>query len=283
MNSIQDTKELNNGVHIPRLGFGVFRIDDSAKGRAALETAIETGYRSFDTATIYGNEATVGEILEETAVPRDELFITTKVWNSDQGFRRCREAFEKSREKLRVEYLDLYLIHWPVAETFVETWRAMEELYEEGAVRAIGVCNFNPEHLEVLRRESSVVPALNQVELHPYLAKPQLRSYCREHGIAVEAWGPLMRGAVTEDATLSSIAAAHDKSPAQIVLRWDLQHDIITIPKSATPSRIRENADIFDFSLSQQEMDEIDALDRNQVMVGPSPDDFEEFFASIGL
>ncbi|MFW5694417.1 MAG: aldo/keto reductase [Alkalispirochaeta sp.] len=270
--NLSSTKRLQNGVEMPRLGLGVFKAEPGPETRDAVVTALQAGYRSIDTATFYENEQSVGEGLAAAGVPRDEIFVTTKVWNSDQGYQRTLEVFETSMKYLGLETLDLYLIHWPMADTFIETWRALEKVYHDGRVRAIGVSNFEPHHLETLKRESDIVPAVNQVELHPYLQQTELRRYCQEAGIAVEAWSPIARGTVVHDPVLSDIAAAHGKSPVQVTLRWELQHDIITIPKSVTPHRIVDNADVFDFELTPAEMERIDALDQGEAgRLGPHP------------
>ncbi len=258
---------------MPRFGLGVYKSEPGAETKDAVIAAVQAGYRSIDTATFYENEQSVGEGLAAAGVPREEIFVTTKVWNSDQGYQRTLEVFEESMAYLQLQTLDLYLIHWPIADTFVETWRALEHLYHNGRVRAIGVSNFEPHHLEALKRESDILPVVNQVELHPYLQQKELRRYCRTAGIAVEAWSPIARGGVVDDPVLQEIATAHGKSPVQVTLRWELQHGIITIPKSVKPRRITENADIFDFELSAAEMDQIDGLDQGEAgRLGPHPD-----------
>lgn len=258
---------------MPRLGLGVYKSEPGAETREAVVAALHTGYRSIDTATFYENEQSVGEGLAAAEVPRDQVFVTTKVWNSDQGYERTLQVFDTSLKYLGLETLDLYLIHWPMAETFVETWRALEKLHREGRVRAIGVSNFEPHHLETLKRESNLVPVVNQVELHPYLQQKPLREYCAEAGIAVEAWSPIARGNVVHDPVLQEIAAAHGKTPVQVTIRWELQHGIITIPKSVKPQRIADNADVFDFELSTAEMARIDARDQGESgRLGPHPD-----------
>ncbi|TMW70639.1 aldo/keto reductase [Alteribacter natronophilus] len=263
---------LNNGVRMPQLGFGVWQVEEEHAAEAVL-SAIDAGYRSIDTAAIYKNERGVGEALAKTNVPREELFITTKVWNSDQGYENTLKAFDESLEKLGLDYVDLYLIHWPTPEydQYVDTYKALEKLYSDGRVKAIGVCNFDIDHLERLLDECDVKPVLNQVECHPYFAQNELKTFCREHDILVEAWSPLMQGGdVLGDEAVMAISEAHGKTPAQVVLRWHLQNGSIVIPKSVTPSRIRENFDIFDFELSEKEMEAINELDRGE-RKGPAP------------
>jgi methylglyoxal/glyoxal reductase len=272
---ITTAKTLNNGVPMPRFGLGVFKSAPGAETADAVSAAIAAGYRSIDTATFYANEASVGEGIRAAGVPREELFLTTKVWKDDQGYDRTIEVFNESLELMGLDYLDLYLVHWPIEPTCLDTWRALETLYREKKVRAIGVSNFEARHIERVLRETEIVPAVNQIELHPYLQQKALRYYCAAHNIAVEAWSPIARGGVTEDETLQSIGAAHGKSPVQVTLRWELQREIITIPKSVHPERIRENADIFDFELSEDELARIDALDRGEAgRLGPHPDTF---------
>lgn len=257
---------LNNGIKMPQLGFGVWQVEDD-QATAAVSKALETGYTSIDTAMIYKNEKGVGKALKETTVPREELFITTKVWNSDQGYGNTLRAFEESLERLGLDYVDLYLIHWPTPEfdNYVDTYKALEQLYKDGRVKAIGVCNFEIEHLERLLAECDIPPVLNQLECHPYLAQNELKEFCAKHDIFVEAWSPLDQGGeVLTDETIQKIAEAKGKSPAQVVLRWHLQNGTIVIPKSVTPSRIEENFNVFDFELSEAEMNEINALNKDR-------------------
>jgi diketogulonate reductase-like aldo/keto reductase len=265
---------LNNGVAIPQLGFGVFQVppEDTAK---VVQTALQTGYRSIDTAAAYRNEAGVGEAIRLAGLPREDLFITTKLWNSDQGYDSTLRAFDISLGKLGLDSVDLYLIHWPLPrrDTYVDTWRALEKLYADGRVRAIGVSNFQISHLRRLLEETGIVPAVNQVELHPNLTQPELRTFHAEHGIATEAWSPLAQGAVLADQTVTSLAAKYGKSPAQIVLRWHLQLGNVVIPKSVTPSRVEENFDVFDFELAPDDVLAISDLD-NGTRTGPDPDTF---------
>lgn len=257
---------LNNGIKMPQLGFGVWQVEDD-QATAAVAKALETGYTSIDTAMIYQNEKGVGKALEETSVPRENLFITTKVWNSDQGYDNTLRAFEESLERLGLDYVDLYLIHWPTPEfdNYIDTYKALEQLYKDGRVKAIGVCNFEVEHLERLLAECEIPPVLNQVECHPYLAQNELKEFCAKHDIFVEAWSPLDQGGdVLKDETIQKIADAKGKSPAQVVLRWHLQNGTIVIPKSVTPSRIEENFNVFDFELTEAEMNGINELNKDR-------------------
>ncbi|MGW3497946.1 aldo/keto reductase [Streptomyces sp. NPDC001020] len=265
---------LNNGVEIPRLGFGVFQVPDDQTA-AAVTTALEAGYRSIDTAAIYGNETGVGQALAASGLPREELFLTTKLWNAEQGYDATLHAFDDSLAKLGLDYVDLYLIHWPTParDLYLETWRAIERLTQEGRIRAAGVSNFQSTHLQRLLDHSALVPAVNQIELHPGLQQAELRAFHAKHGIATEAWSPLAQGAVLGDPALTEIATRSGKSPAQVALRWHLQLGNIVIPKSVTPARIRENLDVFDFELTDEEMTAISATDRG-LRTGPHPDDF---------
>lgn len=257
---------LNNGLSMPQLGFGVWKVPDEEVTKA-VSKAIDTGYRSIDTAKVYGNEVGVGKAIAASDVAREDLFITTKLWNADQGYENTLEAFGESLKKLSLDYVDLYLIHWPTPEydTYVESYKALEKLYHDGRVKAIGVCNFNIDHLERLMDECDVKPVLNQVECHPYLQQKELKDFCKKHDIYIESYSPLMNGRdVLNDDVLTDIAAQHNKTAAQVVLRWHLQTDAIVIPKSVTPSRIEENLDVFDFELSQEDMDKIAALDKGE-------------------
>ncbi|MET9382709.1 aldo/keto reductase [Streptomyces sp. NPDC002928] len=266
------TVTLNNGIQIPQLGFGVFQVPD-AETTAAVTAALESGYRSIDTAAIYGNETGVGNALADSDLTRDELFITTKLWNADQGYDATLTAFDASLDKLGLDYIDLYLIHWPTParDLYRESWKAIEKLVADGRVRTAGVSNFQPAHLRRLLDGASLVPAVNQIELHPGLQQAELRALHAELGIATEAWSPLAQGAVLKEPALTDIAARHGKSPAQVVLRWHLQLGNIVIPKSVTPTRIQENIDVFDFTLSDEEMTAIAAIDRG-LRTGPDPD-----------
>ncbi|MFD4988570.1 aldo/keto reductase [Streptomyces sp. NPDC058374] len=263
---------LNNGVTMPQLGFGVFQVPDD-ETTAAVTTALESGYRSIDTAAVYGNEAGVGRALADSGVPRDELFVTTKLWNDDQGYDATLAAFDASLAKLGLDHVDLYLIHWPTParDRYLDTWRALEKLLADGRTRAIGVSNFQPAHLNRLIDASGIVPAVNQIELHPGLQQAELRALHAEHGIATEAWSPLAQGALLKNDTVTAIAARHGRTPAQTVLRWHLQLGNVVIPKSVTPSRIRENLDVFGFTLTDDEMAAVAALDEG-LRTGPDPD-----------
>ncbi|MDT0416783.1 aldo/keto reductase [Streptomyces sp. DSM 41982] len=273
MSTFSPAVTLNNGVVMPQLGFGVFQVPDD-ETTAAVASALEAGYRSVDTAAVYGNERGVGRALASSGVPREELFVTTKLWNDDQGYDATLRAFDASLDKLGLEYTDLYLIHWPTParDRYVDSYRALEKLLADGRTRAIGVSNFQPAHLERLVAETGVVPVLNQVELHPGLQQRELRATHAALGIATEAWSPLAQGALLKEDALTTLAERHDRSPAQIVLRWHLQSGNIVIPKSVTPARIRENLDVFGFTLSDEDMAAVDALDRG-LRTGPHPDE----------
>ncbi|MEU9851977.1 aldo/keto reductase [Streptomyces sp. NPDC047974] len=267
------TVTLNNGVEIPQLGFGVFQVADDAT-TAAVTAALDAGYRSIDTAAVYGNEAGVGRALADSGIAREELFVTTKLWNADQGHDATLRAFDASLAKLGLDYVDLYLIHWPTParDLYRDSWRALERLAAEGRIRAAGVSNFQPEHLRRLLDGATLTPAVNQVELHPALQQSELRAFHGEHGIATEAWSPLAQGAVLDDPAIEAIAAAHGTSPAQVVIRWHLQLGNVVIPKSVTPARIRANFDVFGFVLTDEEMAVIAGLDRG-LRTGPHPDE----------
>ncbi|QNK36134.1 glyoxal/methylglyoxal reductase [Bacillus subtilis] len=270
--SLKDTVKLHNGVEMPWFGLGVFKVENGNEATESVKAAIKNGYRSIDTAAIYKNEEGVGIGIKESGVAREELFITSKVWNEDQGYETTLAAFEKSLERLQLDYLDLYLIHWPGKDKYKDTWRALEKLYKDGKIRAIGVSNFQVHHLEELLKDAEIKPMVNQVEFHPRLTQKELRDYCKAQGIQLEAWSPLMQGQLLDNKVLTQIAEKHNKSVAQVILRWDLQHEVVTIPKSIKEHRIIENADIFDFELSQEDMDKIDALNKDE-RVGPNPDE----------
>ncbi|AKZ59298.1 2,5-diketo-D-gluconate reductase A [Streptomyces ambofaciens ATCC 23877] len=266
---------LNNGVEMPQLGFGVWQVPDD-EAETAVAQALEAGYRSIDTAAIYGNEEGTGKAVAASGVAREDLFVTTKLWNSDQGYDSTLRAFDTSLEKLGLEYVDLYLIHWPTPakERYVDTYKAFEKLHADGRVRAIGVSNFLPEHLERLIGETSVVPAVNQIELHPHLQQHALREFHAEHGIATEAWSPLGSGkGILEIPAIVAIAQKHGRTPAQVVLRWHLQTGNVVIPKSVTPSRIEENIDVFGFSPDTEDLAAISALNEDR-RLGPDPAEF---------
>ncbi len=270
--SLKDTVKLHNGVEMPWFGLGVFKVENGNEATESVKAAIKNGYRSIDTAAIYKNEEGVGIGIKESGVAREELFITSKVWNEDQGYETTLAAFEKSLERLQLDYLDLYLIHWPGKDKYKDTWRALEKLYKDGKIRAIGVSNFQVHHLEELLKDAEIKPMVNQVEFHPRLTQKELRDYCKAQGIQLEAWSPLMQGQLLDNEVLTQIAEKHNKSVAQVILRWDLQHEVVTIPKSIKEHRIIENADIFDFELSQEDMDKIDTLNKDE-RVGPNPDE----------
>lgn len=274
-----DTTTLHNGVKMPWFGLGVFKVEEGSEVIESVKAAIKNGYRSIDTAAIYQNEEGVGQGIKESGVAREELFITTKVWNSEQGYDTAIQAFETSLSKLGLDYLDLYLIHWPGLDSskFKDTWKALEKLYKDGRVRAIGVSNFHVHHLQDLIKDAEVKPMVNQVEFHPNLTQRELLAYCQREGIQLEAWSPLKQGQLLSDPTINEIAEKHQKSPAQIILRWDLQNKVVTIPKSIKEHRIIENADVFDFELSADDMERISGLNKDE-RVGPNPDEFNRGF-----
>jgi 2,5-diketo-D-gluconate reductase A len=268
------TVALHDGVEIPQLGFGVFQVPPE-ETQEVVETALASGYRHIDTAAAYRNERGVGEAIAAAGLARDEVFLTTKLWNSEQGFDATLAAFEQSLERLGTDHVDLYLIHWPMPteDRYLDTWRAFERIHAEGRARSIGVSNFRVEDLERLQNEAERLPTVNQVELHPSLQQAELRAWHAEHDIATEAWSPLAQGALLDDDTIVTIAAHHEKTPAQAILRWHLQLGNVVIPKSATPERIRENIEIFDFELSEDDMAAIARLDAGD-RTGPDPAEF---------
>jgi 2,5-diketo-D-gluconate reductase A len=265
---------LRPDVEIPQLGFGVFQVPPKETEEVVAQ-ALEAGYRHLDTAAAYKNEGAVGQAIHASGIPREEIFVTTKCFNDDHGYDKAKRAFKASLERLELEHIDLYLIHWPVPahDLYVETWQAFIELQAEGLVRAIGVSNFQPAHLERIVAETGVVPAINQVELHPYFQQTGLRHEHEQLGIVTEAWSPLGQGLELEDPTLVAIAEAHAKTPAQAIIRWHLQIGNVVIPKSVTPERIEQNLDVFDFELSDAEMEAIRELDAGK-RIGPDPDTF---------
>lgn len=262
---------LNNGVSIPQLGLGLYNIADGPAVEAVVESALAAGYRGFDNATLYGNEPGVGRALAAGGVAREELFITSKAWNSEQGYQETLDAFARSLDRLGLDYLDLYLLHWPVPGRFAESWRALERLYADGRVRAIGVSNFHEQQLDTLLAAAEVVPAVNQVELHPRLRQVGLHRYCLAHGIRIQAWSPLQHGRILGHPVLGELGEKYGRSPAQIVLRHLLQQDIVAVAKAANPRHLRENLDILDFELSAFDVARIDILNREE-RIGPDPD-----------
>ncbi len=270
LTGLSDTVTLANGIEMPRLGLGTYKSAEGGDVEGAVTAALELGYRSIDTASLYGNEGGIGRAISASGVLRGDIFLTSKVWNDEQGYDSTLAAFSRSLKRLGTDYLDLYLVHWPRPET-PETWRALEHLYAEGAVRAIGVCNHLKHHLEEVLAYANVAPMVDQYEMHPWLQQPSLRRYCETHGIVVEAWAPLMKGRIAEEPVLVEVSASHRKSPAQVAIRWLLQHGVTTIPKSVHRERLVENAEVFDFELTAAEMAAIDAVDRGE-RFGPEPD-----------
>ncbi|HEY0605166.1 MAG TPA: aldo/keto reductase [Herpetosiphonaceae bacterium] len=265
---------LNNGVVIPQVGLGVFQTKEGAEVEHAVSAALEAGYRMIDTAAIYGNEVGVGRAIKASGIPREEIFITTKLWNANHAYDDALRAFDESLDKLDCGYIDLYLIHWPLPMEgkFTEAWRALEQIYASQRTRAIGVSNFKPHHLEKLLQGAEVVPAVNQIELHPFLQQRETRDFCAEHGIIVESYSPLMQaGEALEHPVIAGLAEKYGKSPAQVILRWHVQSGFIVIPKSIRAERIQENIAIFDFELSDSDMQAIDGMDRGQ-RIGADPD-----------
>lgn len=271
-NPIDRYTVLSNGVNMPWLGLGVWKMKDDGETEAAVASALQAGYRAIDTAAVYGNEQGVGAAVNGSGIARDQIFITTKVWNADQGYDTSLRAFDESMKRLDMDYVDLLLIHWPVKGKYKETWRALEQIYRDGRTRAIGVSNFHIHHLQDLMASSDLVPMVNQVEYHPLLTQEELMAFCATNKIQPTAWSPLMQGNL-DLPLLAEIGAKHGKSAAQVVLRWDLQNGVVTIPKSTNPSRLKENSEVFDFQLSADEMAEISALNRNQ-RFGADPDNF---------
>ena len=269
--SLADSVEIAPGVWMNRLGLGTYRAERGPDVEGEIRYGLSLGYRTIDTAALYGNEDSVGRMVRESGLSRDEVFVTTKLWNTEQGYDPALRAFDASLEQLGFDFVDLYLIHWPVSEKMRDTWRAMEQIHASGRAKAIGVCNFLVHHLEQLAELATVPPAVDQFEHHPRLQRPDLVSYCHEHGITAQAWAPVMRGRVLLIPELVSIAQAHGKTPAQVSIRWILQRGVTTIPKSIHERRIAENADVYDFELTDAEMAIIDSLDRGE-RIGPDPD-----------
>jgi methylglyoxal/glyoxal reductase len=272
--SIHDRAVLHNGVQMPWIGLGVYKAEDGDEVIQSIKWAIDAGYRSIDTASLYNNEAGVGQAIAESDVPREDLFITTKVWNTDQGYEEALSAFDASLERLGLDYVDLYLVHWPVPGKYKETWRALEKIYEDGRAKAIGVSNFKKHHLEDLIADAKIKPMVNQVEYHPRLTQEDLLTYCKQQGIQLEAWRPLLKGEIFEEPTLLELADKYNKTVAQIILRWDIQNGVVTIPKSVTKHRIEENIDIYNFKLTNEDMTRISALNQDK-RNGADPDDPE--------
>ena len=269
---------LNNGVKMPGLGYGTFRSEEGSDLAKNVKHAIKVGYRSIDTAQVYRNEESVGRgiraAIEEGLVTREELFITSKVWNDGLSYEETLAAYDSSLEKIGLDYLDLYLVHWPgIDQNYIEVYKALEKIYQDGRVRSIGVSNFHVHHLESLLKETTVVPVINQIEFHPHLIQEEVRAYCKDKGIQVEAWSPLMNGSLLEEALIQELASKYGKTPAQIVLRYDVQHDVVTIPKTMTPARMTENLAVFDFTLTEQEMTQLDAMN-DGLRCGPDPEKF---------
>jgi len=271
---LKGTFELHNGVHMPYFGLGTYQADNDQEVIDAVQYALDFGYRHIDTASVYGNEEGVGKGIKESSVAREDIFVVSKVWNAEQGYESTLKAFEASLKRLNLEYLDLYLVHWPVPRTYKETWRALEKLYKEKRIRAIGVSNFMQHHLEDVLQNAEVVPMVNQMEFHPYVVQQHLLDFCASKGIQYEAWSPFMQGKLFTLDICAQLAEKYSKSPAQIILRWNLQKGVVTIPKSSKSERIAANADIFDFELSQEDISHLDKLDRNE-RIGPDPDNFE--------
>lgn len=275
--NITSTITLNNGVKMPVLGLGVYKSREGREVIEAIHHAFEAGYRHIDTASFYNNEAGVGEAIRTSGVARKDVFVTSKVWITEQGYEETLKAFDASLEKLGFDYLDLYLIHWPVPQKYLESWRALEKLYREGKVKAIGLSNCLVHQIEEIQGIAEVQPAVLQNEFHPRLVQQQLINYCGQNQIAYEAWSPLMRGRILKDEIILALANKYQRTPAQIVIRWDLQKGVVTIPKSVHRERIFENAAVFDFELSKEDIETIDSLDREE-RTGAHPDNFLDHF-----
>lgn len=275
-----ETVQFYNGRTMPKIGLGTYRVKDSDECRESVKHAIEQGYRSIDTAMIYGNEETVGQGIKEglksTGLSREDLFITSKLWLTDFGRQNVEEAYRQSVEKLGLDYLDLYLMHWPGTNEaiMIDSWRGMEDLYKQNQVKNIGVSNFTPEHFEALLAQVSIKPVINQVEFHPYLTQNKLRKYLEAQNIIMESWSPLMNSQILHDDVINEVANEVGKTPAQVVIRWNIQHDVVVIPKSVTPHRIEENLDVWNFELSDNQMERIDQLNQDK-RIGPNPLEFD--------
>ncbi len=272
--SISDYVILNNGVRMPRLGLGVWKSKEGGEVESAVSTALELGYRHIDTAMIYQNERGVGTAIGRSGVAREEIFLTTKLWNSDQGYPSPISALDESCARLGTDTVDLYLIHWPVKGKFIDSWKALEELYQKGKAKAIGVSNFMIKHLETLLPQVEVQPMVNQIEFHPYLMQSDLHAFCRQAKLQVEAWSPLMKGQIVDVSLIQELGYKYNKTPAQVALRWALQHGVVAIPKTVNKNRLAENADLYDFQLSDEDMARLNELDRGQ-RFGPDPNNFD--------
>ncbi|UOQ46740.1 aldo/keto reductase [Gracilibacillus caseinilyticus] len=272
--SLRTTRKLNNGTEIPAIGLGVYKAEAGEEVYQAVKSALELGYRHIDTASLYGNEEGVGQAIKDSDVPREEIFVTTKVWNDEQGYEETKAAFTRSLERLQMDYVDLYLVHWPVPGKFKETYKALEDIYRDGKAKAIGVSNFEPHHLEELLETAEITPVVNQVELHPQLQQQAVRDFCDKHNILVEAWAPLGKARYFDHAVLQKLANKYNKQPSQIIVRWQYQSGIITIPKSVHKERQRENIDIFDFELTDEDMNKMKTIDANN-RLGAHPDEFD--------
>ena len=267
--SLQSTVTLNNGVKMPVLGLGTFQSDRGETARQAVTWALEAGYRHIDTAAIYGNEEDVGAAIGTSGIPREQIFITTKVWNGDQGYETALRAYDQSLKRLGVDWLDLYLIHWPIRGTRADTWKALVQLVEEGRCRAVGVSNYTVKHLQELLASSPLVPAVNQFEVNPFNTRQALVDFCREAGIQVESYSPLARAQKLSDARLAEIARRYARTPAQVLIRWGLQQGMVVIPKSVRRERIHENAGVFDFEIDPQDMRALNGLDEGLHTINP--------------
>ena len=272
--NLQGTFTLNNGVQMPYFGLGVYLSKDGQEVTNAVKWAVEAGYRHIDTASVYKNEEGVGEGIKQSGIAREDLFVVSKVWNADQGYDTTLKAFDASLGRLDMDYLDLYLIHWPVEGKYKETWKALEAIYKEGRVKAIGVSNFMQHHLEDVLNGANVVPMVNQMEFHPFLVQQELIDFCTKNTIQYEAWSPMMQGRIFEMQEFKELSEKYGKTAAQIVLRWDLQKGVVTIPKSSKKERIVANANIFDFHLEEEDVKLLDAMHRGQ-RFGPDPDNFD--------